>query len=621
MKKLFLLIALLALPRAANATIQLAGGTTLQCGGVSCGAHSNATTSLSFTFDALYAQTGNMVIVSCMVQYNKTCNTPTDTLGSTWTILNAQFTESTVGRMESWATVLASGGGDTVTVTPSSSTFMSVSGIALSGTFSLPSSIDQVTAAGNTTGGNCTDCITSGSTATTATSSEFLYGWGWIQTGTLNHGTGYTTISAQTNGAALCLSEYQSVSSVGTYAATESGNAAGSTWAISIATIKESALIGTTKLVGNFNFVGGMKNTGGSDPTLNVSPSSVSWGSRMETVVESPQSVTITNIGTSSISISSFSLNNTDYTQTNTCGGSVAAGASCTVSVLFAPTVLGADNATLTIHDNSAGSPHSVNLTGTGIASSVAFTCNFSSGTVLTTDAPPGCWAFNNDPNGTPAANNSSAPLYLTDTNNVKIRYLGNSGSIVDDNEWLSTILSPTCTDCFFRAQLYLATPDGGLATGDSEARKLMQVSDSASASGGTVVSTFNPILTTFTFSGGHYTTTNNVAYVQQVGSSCGTPSSPVTYGLGTIPWATWTTVEWELKLNTPGASDGVVNVWINGVQTANLTGQNIRGTCSTPIQFFALGRQTDNDQTVKNAIAESRYWARVVAATNYIGP
>jgi hypothetical protein len=59
--------------------------------------------------------------------------------------------------------------------------------------------------------------------------------------------------------------------------------------------------------------------------------------------------------------------NRGDFTQTNDCGTSVAAGASCTFSVTFAPTASGNRSASLSITDNAGGSPQQVSLTGTGV--------------------------------------------------------------------------------------------------------------------------------------------------------------------------------------------------------------------------------------------------------------
>jgi phospholipase C len=76
------------------------------------------------------------------------------------------------------------------------------------------------------------------------------------------------------------------------------------------------------------------------------------------------QNVIYTNNGTSPITISGVSTVGS-YTQTNTCGTSVAGGASCTISVTFAPTTTGLLLGNLWITDSDPGSPHTVRLSGT----------------------------------------------------------------------------------------------------------------------------------------------------------------------------------------------------------------------------------------------------------------
>ena len=80
------------------------------------------------------------------------------------------------------------------------------------------------------------------------------------------------------------------------------------------------------------------------------------------------QTVTVTNPGTTAASVSSVSVTG-PFSQTNTCGTSIAAGGSCTVSVKFAPTSGGALTGTLTIATSAPGSPLTVALSGTGVTS------------------------------------------------------------------------------------------------------------------------------------------------------------------------------------------------------------------------------------------------------------
>ncbi len=79
--------------------------------------------------------------------------------------------------------------------------------------------------------------------------------------------------------------------------------------------------------------------------------------------------VALTNVGNTTLTISSISLGGTnpsDFTETNNCGSSVAASGSCTLTLTFHPTAVGARSASVSISDNGGGSPQTIFLTGTG---------------------------------------------------------------------------------------------------------------------------------------------------------------------------------------------------------------------------------------------------------------
>ncbi len=105
---------------------------------------------------------------------------------------------------------------------------------------------------------------------------------------------------------------------------------------------------------------------------VTASPTSLSWAAVPVGGKGAQKVVTLTNSGTTAITISSIAFSGTnpgDFTIfSKTCGTSLAASASCTANIIFAPTVAGARSATLKFTDNSAGSPQTVALTGNGTA-------------------------------------------------------------------------------------------------------------------------------------------------------------------------------------------------------------------------------------------------------------
>ncbi len=79
--------------------------------------------------------------------------------------------------------------------------------------------------------------------------------------------------------------------------------------------------------------------------------------------------ITLSNKGHVAVSITSIAItgmNVGDFSETNTCGTSVAAGASCFIRVTFKPSAKGKRAAAVSVNDDGGGSPQKVTLTGTG---------------------------------------------------------------------------------------------------------------------------------------------------------------------------------------------------------------------------------------------------------------
>ena len=105
-------------------------------------------------------------------------------------------------------------------------------------------------------------------------------------------------------------------------------------------------------------------------PAVSLTPASLSFSAQSGTT-SAAQAATLKNTGSAALSISGISITGTnpaDFAQTNTCGSSLAAGASCSISVTFSPASAASFTATVSVADNATGSPHTVTLTGTGTA-------------------------------------------------------------------------------------------------------------------------------------------------------------------------------------------------------------------------------------------------------------
>jgi hypothetical protein len=106
----------------------------------------------------------------------------------------------------------------------------------------------------------------------------------------------------------------------------------------------------------------------GTQGIATLNPTSLTFGVQLLNTSSTPQTVTLTNTGNAPITITSIS-NLTSFTQTNTCGTTVAVGANCTITVTFVPANINTLSGTINIYDNAASSPQTISVTGVGTQS------------------------------------------------------------------------------------------------------------------------------------------------------------------------------------------------------------------------------------------------------------
>jgi hypothetical protein len=110
----------------------------------------------------------------------------------------------------------------------------------------------------------------------------------------------------------------------------------------------------------------------GTAPVVSLTSTSLTFPNQNVGTTSNPAlQSTLHNTGTGPLTIGSIMItgsNPGDFAQTNTCGTGIAAGGSCSFSVTFTPSGVGTRSASITITDNAAGSPHSIALSGAGVA-------------------------------------------------------------------------------------------------------------------------------------------------------------------------------------------------------------------------------------------------------------
>ncbi len=108
-------------------------------------------------------------------------------------------------------------------------------------------------------------------------------------------------------------------------------------------------------------------------PQAVLTPAMVSFPNTMMTLSSAAQTVVLSNTGNAPLALTGMTLSDTqDFSFSSTCAGTVAAGASCALTVVFKPQSAVSFAAVLTVADNSGGSSatgqQTVTLTGNGIA-------------------------------------------------------------------------------------------------------------------------------------------------------------------------------------------------------------------------------------------------------------
>jgi hypothetical protein len=140
--------------------------------------------------------------------------------------------------------------------------------------------------------------------------------------------------------------------------------------------------------------------TGVASGSVTVNPATIAFGNQTVGVKSAPKASVLTNgtgAAVTGISISTSGATSS-FAQTNNCGTSLAAGASCTFSVTFDPNAAVAKTFTITIKD-SAGT-QTIEATGTGVAASgvtiAPSTVVFGNQTVGETSSPKSATLTNN---------------------------------------------------------------------------------------------------------------------------------------------------------------------------------------------------------------------------------
>ena len=100
-------------------------------------------------------------------------------------------------------------------------------------------------------------------------------------------------------------------------------------------------------------------------PAMGLNPTSLSFSPAVVNSISAPQMITVTNVGTAPLTLSSVTVSGS-FSQTNNCSSAIADGASCSIQAKFTPSVFGPTGGTINITSNATLFPEVVPLSRTG---------------------------------------------------------------------------------------------------------------------------------------------------------------------------------------------------------------------------------------------------------------
>jgi len=265
-----------------------------------------------------------------------------------------------------------------------------------------------------------------------------------------------TSPFAQTNNCGASLAAGANCTISVTYSPTNVGTNSGSV------TITDNAYQNPTQTVT-------LSGTSG-QPTVSVTPASLSFPVTIVGGSSAAQTVTVTNTGsTYPLTISGISINNQQFHQTNNCPAQLVAGQSCSIAVTATPTVTGPFSATLSVADNAIPpNPQSVSLSG--------------SGGLPAASVSPGSLSFATAAVGAQSAA-SAVTLSNTGTVAMAISSIATSGDFVQSNNCGTSLAAGTsCTINVSFAPAAAGTRTGQLTVTDNSSPATQTVSLSGSA-------------------------------------------------------------------------------------------------------------------------------------------
>jgi hypothetical protein len=320
--------------------------------------------------------------------------------------------------------------------------------------------------------------------------------------------------------------------------------------------------------------------------TVTVTPPALTFTSQGVGTTSAGKTVAVKNTGSANTAITISSSG--DFGETNTCGSTLNAGASCVITSTFTPTATGSISGAITIGDTAANSPQLVSLTGTGAAP---------------VTLSPATLAFGSETVGT-----ATAAKTVTITNNlpttltVSFSASGNYAAAGSGTSPCGTSLAPaaSCTLSVTFTPTANGSIDGAVTVAYSGLYSPLEVKLSGSGTGGTTSPLkFTPSSLAFSSQAFGTTSAAKTVTVQNTSASSVTISSIASSGdfteagSGTVPCGAITlaagascTLSVTFAPSINGALQGAVVISDNAAvaqQVLNLTGTAVLPVVISP--------------------------------------
>ncbi|MBC8164212.1 MAG: choice-of-anchor D domain-containing protein, partial [Roseiflexaceae bacterium] len=193
-------------------------------------------------------------------------------------------------------------------------------------------------------------------------------------------------------------------------------------------------------------------------PVVQFTPASIAaFGNQLVGSTSTAKTVLLKNIGSADLVISSFVISG-DFAFTQDCPNALAPNQTCQISVTFTPTATGARTGALTLTDNAANSPQTLNLSGTGTQPTLAVsTLDLQFGTVLVNTTKTATVELRNTGTATLNIASISTPVAPFSRTNCAATLAPNARCTI------TVTFAPTASGSF--SSNFVVTTDGGNAT------------------------------------------------------------------------------------------------------------------------------------------------------------